>query len=191
MWHTPKQAHTQTHTEGPRTPTQGRTTGASNQPKTQAVHGEGNTQGSQPQMRQQGSKATTAQGERTTAKQEDDIPAAARVVGCCGLQDARQQRRGEHARSHIAHKRNNEESYVTTKGRRKIHIPPPIQSPSHAGPAPTADKAAVLATEPRGHTTRGEEREDGMDGEGRGQRAPRRKRSKHTHTPCNKANGPG
>ena len=58
--------------------------------------------------------------------------------GCCGLQDARQQREGGHApRSHIAHKRNNEEGEVTTKGPRKIHTPPP--SPSHAGAAPRAE----------------------------------------------------
>ena len=86
---------------------------------------------------------------------------------------------GHAPRSHIAHKRNNEESYVNRKGRRKIHIPPP-HNPSHAGSAPSADKAVVLATEPKEHTTRGEERENGMDGEGRGQRAPRRKQRRRT-----------
>jgi hypothetical protein len=75
------------------------------------------------------------------------------------LQYARQQHRegGGHApRSHIAHKRNNEEGEVTTKGHRKIHIPPPSPNPSHEGAAPSAETAAVLATEPKEHTTRGE-----------------------------------
>ena len=60
-------------------------------------------------------------------KPQNDVPAVAGrrdVVGC--RMPGSSAGEGHAPRSHIAHKRNNEESYVTTKGRRKIHISPPL-----------------------------------------------------------------
>ena len=46
---------------------------------------------------------------------------------------------------------------VATTGRRKTHIPTPLPKP--CGAAPSAESAAMLTTEPRRHTTRGEAQE--------------------------------
>ena len=94
-------------------------------------HGQCNNPGRPPSREE----ATGQQG-KSGARRTDNAKArgrhtssgwSRRDVVSCELQDARQQRRGGgHApRSHIAHRRNNGEGEVTTKGNRKVHIPPP------------------------------------------------------------------
>ena len=106
------------------------------------------------------------------------LPSVTAVVGMLWVAGCPAAAPGEHApRSHIAHKRHYGEGKVTTKGPRTIRTLPPLLTQSTRGQH-QAQRQQLLATESGGHTTRGEEREDGMDGEGRGQRAPRRKRSR-------------
>jgi hypothetical protein len=122
--------------------------------------GNATTQGGLPhKRRRQGNKGKKVQGARTMANHRMTYQQWLESSGCCGLQDARQQRRGG-ARAEVTHRTQAKQrgGQVTTKGHRKIHPPP---SPSHVGTAPGAETAAVLATEPGGHTTHGEEREDG------------------------------
>ena len=98
----------------------------------------------------QESKAWTARGEDSALQGEKrhkangqcesrspTYPQRLESSGCCGLQDARQQRRREHApRSHIEHKRKRAKSPRRAIAR-STYPPPP--NPSHAGPAPGAE----------------------------------------------------
>ena len=79
--------------------------------------------------------------------------------GCCELQDARQAAapgRGTR-RGHTSHTSETTRRAGHYEGPSKDpHTPPP--NPSHAGAAPNAETAVVLATEPGGHTPLGEAR---------------------------------
>ena len=50
---------------------------------------------------------------------------------------------GHAPRSHIAHKRNNEEGEVTTKGHRKIHTPPPPFPKPRGGSTKRSDSSCA------------------------------------------------
>jgi hypothetical protein len=63
---------------------------------------------------------------------------------------------GHAPRSHIAHKRNNEESYVNTKGRRKIHIPPPLTQATRGQHQAQRQQLCWRLNREGTHTTHGE-----------------------------------
>ena len=108
------------------------------------------------------SKAKTEQGERTMPKPRCDVPAVAgrRDVVGCRMPGSSAGGRGTR-RGHTSHTSDTTKRAKSPRRAIARSTSPPPLSPSHAGAAPSAETAAVLATEPGGHTTHGEEREDG------------------------------